>query len=169
ADAVRARTHHVDDRVESRIHRAIGLADGGTSGFGGLATRAVGLVVDSALALAAYLVAAGAVALVVSLAGSLRHGLLTGSLFGAGWMLVVAVYFVFFWSTAGQTPGMRLMGIRVVTGAGAAPSVLRSIVRFVGLVLAIALLFLGFLPVLFDRRRRALQDYLAGTAVVTSP
>jgi uncharacterized RDD family membrane protein YckC len=53
---------------------------------------------------------------------------------------------------------------------GAAPSVLRSIVRFVGLVLAIALLFLGFLPVLFDRRRRALQDYLAGTAVVvTSP
>jgi hypothetical protein len=96
ADAVRARTHHVDDRVESRIHRAVGLAAGGTSGFGGLATRAVGLVVDSALALVAYLVAAGAVALVVSLAGSLRHGWLTGSLFGAGWMLVAAVYFVFF-------------------------------------------------------------------------
>ena len=42
----------------------------------------------------------------------------------------------------------------------------RSIVRMVGLVLAIVLLFTGFLPVLFDERRRALQDFLAGTAVV---
>jgi uncharacterized RDD family membrane protein YckC len=31
---------------------------------------------------------------------------------------------------------------------------------------AILLLFIGFLPVLVDDRRRALQDLLAGTAVV---
>jgi uncharacterized RDD family membrane protein YckC len=166
AQALRSRTTRVDDHVELRVHRAFGMTTAGTSSFGGLATRALGLVVDGALALVAYLVAAGSVALVVSLAGSLRHGWLTGSLFGAGWMLVVAAYFVFFWSTAGQTPGMRLMGVRVVTGAGRAPGALRSIVRFVGLALSIALVFLGFVPVLFDRRRRALQDYLAGTAVV---
>jgi uncharacterized RDD family membrane protein YckC len=166
AEALRSRTTRVDDNVEVRVHRAFGMTAAGTSSFGGLATRALGLVVDGALALVAYLVAAGSVALVVSLAGSLRHGWLTGSLFGAGWMLVVAAYFVFFWSTAGQTPGMRLMGVRVVTGAGRAPGALRSIVRFVGLALSIALVFLGFVPVLFDRRRRALQDYLAGTAVV---
>jgi hypothetical protein len=27
----------------------------------------------------------------------------------------------------------------------------------------------GFVPVLFEDRRRALQDYLAGTVVVTAP
>ena len=31
--------------------------------------------------------------------------------------------------------------------------------------MAIAIVFLGFLPVLFDDRRRALQDFLAGTVV----
>ena len=38
--------------------------------------------------------------------------------------------------------------------------------RLVGLWLAIALAFLGFLPVLVDDRRRALQDFLSGTEVV---
>ena len=31
---------------------------------------------------------------------------------------------------------------------------------------AIILLFAGFLPALFDRRRRALPDFVAGTTVV---
>jgi uncharacterized RDD family membrane protein YckC len=39
-------------------------------------------------------------------------------------------------------------------------------VRLVGLWLAIAIAFLGFLPVLVDDRRRALQDFLSGTEVV---
>jgi uncharacterized RDD family membrane protein YckC len=54
----------------------------------------------------------------------------------------------------------------VLTSSGRPVSVLRSLVRFVGLILAIAPVFLGFLPVPFDRRRRALPDYLAGTVVV---
>jgi uncharacterized RDD family membrane protein YckC len=48
-------------------------------------------------------------------------------------------------------------------------SLLRSLVRFVGLILAIAPLFLGFISVPFDRRRRALPDFLAGTVVVDEP
>ena len=57
-----------------------------------------------------------------------------------------------FWSTAGQTPGMRLLHVRVGGPGGDAPSVGRSLVRFVGLVLAIVPLFTGFLPVLFTER-----------------
>ena len=49
---------------------------------------------------------------------------------------------------------------------GSPPSVGRALVRLVGLVLAIVPLFAGFLPVLFDRRRRGLQDYLARTVVL---
>ena len=37
--------------------------------------------------------------------------------------------------------------------------------RLLGLGVAIAIAFLGFVPVLVDDRRRALQDFLAGTTV----
>jgi uncharacterized RDD family membrane protein YckC len=42
----------------------------------------------------------------------------------------------------------------------------QAIVRTFGLALAIIPCFLGFVPALFDRRCRALPDYLAGTEVV---
>ena len=38
--------------------------------------------------------------------------------------------------------------------------------RLIGLGLAIVPLFLGFLPVLVDARRRGLHDFLAGTVVL---
>ena len=71
-----------------------------------------------------------------------------------------------FWSAAGQTPGMRLMRLRVQRPGGGGLSVGRAIVRTVGLALAIIPLFAGFVPALFDERRRALPDYLAGTVVL---
>ena len=61
---------------------------------------------------------------------------------------------------------MRLMRLRLETPAGGVPSVGRSIVRLAGLVLSIAALFIGFVPVLFDRRRRGVADFLGGTVVL---
>ncbi len=61
---------------------------------------------------------------------------------------------------------MHLLGLRVQGPDGRKPGVLRSLVRLVGLWLAIALAFLGFLPVFVDDRRRALQDFLSDTEVV---
>jgi uncharacterized RDD family membrane protein YckC len=61
---------------------------------------------------------------------------------------------------------MRLMGVRVMTPEGVHPGVVRSGWRVIGLGLAIIPLFAGFLPVLVDSRRRALQDFLAHTIVV---
>jgi uncharacterized RDD family membrane protein YckC len=81
-------------------------------------------------------------------------------------MLTVGIYFVLFWSAAGQTPGMRLLHLRVRRPDGDKPSIGRALVRVVGLVLAIVPLFVGFLPVLFTERRRGLPDFLAGTVVV---
>ena len=75
-------------------------------------------------------------------------------------------YFSLFWSTVGQTPGMRLMDVRVLPRTGRTLSLWRALVRTLGLALAIIPCFLGFVPALFDRRRRALPDYLAGTVVV---
>jgi len=91
---------------------------------------------------------------------------LVGVLLAAGWIVVVGTYFVLFWSATGQTPGMRLLRVRVHGPAGDPPSIARSLVRLVGLVLAIVPLFAGFVPVLFTERRRGLQDFLAGTVVL---
>ena len=41
--------------------------------------------------------------------------------------------------------------------------------RCVGVVLAALPLFAGFVPILFDSRRRGFQDWLARTAVVEAP
>jgi uncharacterized RDD family membrane protein YckC len=134
--------------------------------YAGLATRAVALVVDIALVHAIVLVGAGLLGLVASLVGDLRPEWLVAALVGAAWSLSVTIYFVLFWSVTGQTPGMRAMRLRVVAEDGSPPSFGRAVVRLVGLLLAIVPLFAGFLPVLFDARRRGLADYLARTVVL---
>jgi uncharacterized RDD family membrane protein YckC len=165
--AFRRRAGRLDDSVERAVPRFLRRSqDGPLPHFGGLATRGVALVVDAAVAQVAFVLAAAASSLVVGLAGSLGQGRSAASVAGGGWLIVVAIYFGAFWSTTGQTPGMRLMRLRVRTSSGAPPSAPRSLVRLVGLILAIVPLFAGFLPVLVDRRRRALPDFVAGTVVV---
>ena len=75
-----------------------------------------------------------------------------------------------FWSTTGQTPGSRLLRIKVVRAAdGEVLRPRRSLVRFAGLILAAIPLLAGFLPILFDDRRRGLQDMLARSVVISEP
>jgi uncharacterized RDD family membrane protein YckC len=82
----------------------------------------------------------------------------------------VVGYFVTFWSTTGQTPGSRVMRIRVIDGGGADKvKRRRALVRLMGLVLATIPLFAGFLMMLWDDRRRCLQDRMARTTVVHAP
>jgi uncharacterized RDD family membrane protein YckC len=132
----------------------------------GIATRGVALAIDAALANLIVLVLAALIALIGSLVGEVRPKWLVALLAAVGWAFVVGGYFVVCWSTTGQTPGMRLMGLRVVTYRGQRVHFFRALIRLGGLVLAIIPLFLGFAPVLFDARRRALQDLLARTLVV---
>jgi uncharacterized RDD family membrane protein YckC len=134
--------------------------------YAGIATRAIALVVDVLIIHAILLVAAGLLGLVATLVGDLRPEWLVATLVGCAWGLTVTVYFVLCWSITGQTPGMRAMRLRVVAGDGTPPSLWRALVRLVGLLLAIVPLFAGFLPVLFDARRRGLPDYLARTVVL---
>ena len=63
------------------------------------------------------------------------------------------------------------MRLRVRRANGSGISVPRALVRVAGLAIAIIPFFAGFIPVLFDGRRRGLPDYVAGTVVVydTSP
>lgn len=145
---------------------ATATATTGVSAYGGIATRAIALTIDMALAHVIVFFLGAVVALVGSLAGEATLNTLETILAACAWVFVVATYFIVFWSTAGQTPGMRAMSLRVIDARGAHPGTVRSIVRLVGLVLAIIPLGAGFIPVLIDDRRRALQDFMAGTVVV---
>jgi uncharacterized RDD family membrane protein YckC len=165
AASLRRGTRGLDDSTQSAVRRLLGRPAAEVSRFGGLFTRGVALVTDAAFVQLAFLVVAASVGLVLALVGNVGAGWLDGLLAAGGWFAVVVLYFVSFWTATGQTPGMRIMRLRVVTGEGRPPSMWRSLVRLVGLMLAIVPLFAGFLPVLVDARRRALQDFLAGTVV----
>jgi uncharacterized RDD family membrane protein YckC len=160
---VRASAARLDDRAERVVRRPPRTE---RPVYGGIVTRAIALATDAAVITVLFTSAVGIAALVASLVGGLRPAWLVGALLASGWMLVASTYFILFWSSAGQTPGMRLLRLRVRGPDGGAPSIGRSVVRLVGLVLAIVPLFIGFVPVLFTERRRGLADFLAGTVVV---
>jgi uncharacterized RDD family membrane protein YckC len=137
----------------------------------GIVTRAIAFAADAALIQLVAIAVAGTVALILSVVSppdSLDGVMLAVG--GAAYGLWLVGYFVVFWSATGQTPGNRLLQIRVCRADdGAVPSPGAALLRFVGLILAALPLFAGFLPILLDDRRRGVHDMLAGTVVVPAP
>ena len=76
------------------------------------------------------------------------------------------LYRVAFWTVAGQTPGMALLGLRLLRTDGRPIDFATAIRRWAARLGSILALGLGFLPILFSSRRQALHDRLAGTVVV---
>ncbi|HEU5244235.1 MAG TPA: RDD family protein [Gaiellaceae bacterium] len=137
------------------------------SPFAGVASRGVALAIDASAVVVATAVAGGAAGLVGAVVGGVRPDWLAQALLSLATLAIAFAYFGLFWHTAGQTPGMRLLGVRVLSKRDDGRlTVWQAILRTIGLALAIIPCFLGFVPALFDRRRRALPDYLAGTVVV---
>lgn len=156
--ALRAHALLLDQRVDRRPQPA-------RPQFAGVATRAVALTVDAALIFVIAASLSAMAALIASLVGSLRPAWLVSLVLAAGWSVLGGVYFAGFWSLVGQTPGMRLMRIRVRAPDGAPLSFGRSALRVLGLAAAIIPCFAGFVPALFDARCRALPDFVAQTTV----
>ena len=67
---------------------------------------------------------------------------------------LAVLYQLYFASMSGQTIGMRLVGIRVISSRGRAP------------VVSVLPGGLGWLWAIFDREHRALHDHVAGTYVI---
>jgi uncharacterized RDD family membrane protein YckC len=139
--------------------------------YQGLVTRSIAFAIDGAIInLVAIVVATGAaLALsVLHLPGSLDPVLV--ALGGASFLLWSIGYFVFFWSSTGETPGDRVMRVRVcMADGGGPPRPFRALMRLGALILAAIPLFLGLLPILVDGRRRGVHDMLVGTVVVAAP
>jgi uncharacterized RDD family membrane protein YckC len=80
--------------------------------------------------------------------------------------LTCALYFFIFHAARGQTPGKRLLGLKVIDVYGVRPSVLRAAARTLGYLPSLLFFSLGFLWIGFDREKRGLHDWIAGTYVV---
>jgi uncharacterized RDD family membrane protein YckC len=170
AGEVRRRTRRVDDRMtitggERPPHD--GITSLAPSPYAGLLGRFTAGALDLALMSVVFLGGAAMVDVVSNLVGGLRPSWLETAIASVGAALGAAIYLVVFWTVAGQTPGMRAMGLRLVVGrdGNQPPGVGRALLRVVALAIAIVPFFAGFLPILFDRRRRAIQDMLTGTVV----
>jgi uncharacterized RDD family membrane protein YckC len=76
------------------------------------------------------------------------------------------LYFSYQWAVSGKTIGMAVFGVQVVTAEGGPISPRQAVLRTFGLALTLATLGIGFLGIVYQRERRALDDFVAGTAVV---
>lgn len=136
----------------------------------GLITRLLAFGLDAAIVNAVAIGVAAVIALALSmfsLPHELRAVLIAAG--GVAYVLWSAGYFIVFWSTTGQTPGNRLLRIRVRAAKGGALKPRRALLRFLGLTLAALPFLLGYMMILVDDRRRGLHDVLARSVVVEAP
>jgi len=154
--------------AEARAAAEVGVpASDGAPEYAGLVTRALGLIVDALLIqVVALFVSLGTIVVLGIL--HLPHDVekLIGVIGGVVYVIWTIGYFVAFWSGTGQTPGARVMQVRVTAPDGGRVKPRRAFVRCIGLLLAAIPLFAGYVTILFDSRRRGFQDWLGRTVVV---
>jgi uncharacterized RDD family membrane protein YckC len=133
----------------------------------GLVTRAIAFALDAAIVNVVAILTAAAVSLTLSVV-KVPHDVRTvvAAAGGVAYALWTVGYFVTFWATTGQTPGSRVLRIRVHAASGDRVPPRRALLRCLGIVLATVPLFAGFLPILVDDRRRGIHDMLARTVVL---
>jgi hypothetical protein len=83
---------------------------------------------------------------------------------GIGWTGLYFTAFTALWK--GQTPGKRLLGIRVLRLDGEAMTLWASFERFGGYAAGLFTGLSGYAQVLWDRNRQAIQDKISETVVI---
>ena len=150
--------------------------------YAGFTSRAVAIIIDIAIISLVSAVVIGTMSLFFDLPSIKRfifwlNGVLPGiaqvfvwlagtQFAGLFYVLFMYLYFIFFFSTTGQTVGKAVMGLRVITTDGKRMGVKRSFIRTLGYTLSLMPLGLGFLWVLGEDRRRAWHDKIAHTYVL---
>jgi uncharacterized RDD family membrane protein YckC len=112
--------------------------------------------------------------LVALFVDGLLLGILTGIIFGTtddvAWLITFVMtlaYNWFFWTQwQGQTPGKRMVGIRIIKTDGSRITSTDALIRATGYFLNTMILSIGWLWALFDEQKRGWHDMLAGTVVV---
>jgi uncharacterized RDD family membrane protein YckC len=141
---------------------------GAVGHYAGAWSRLVAYAIDAALVSALYSVATAGIVWIAQLVvaedvdpsdlGSVASTVL---LFAWGFL-----YFAVPWAISGRTPGMLILGLRVVRRDGSPLDGGHAFLRALVLPLSFIPLGLGLIGILVGREHRALHDVLAGTTVV---
>lgn len=82
-------------------------------------------------------------------------------------VIVSIGYYPFFWARSGQTPGMRLFRLYLVRDSdGGKVSAGQAILRLIGLAISAIPIYLGYIWIFIDKRRRGWHDLIAGTVMI---
>jgi uncharacterized RDD family membrane protein YckC len=142
--------------------------------YSGFVTRLVAWIIDCLLLTATVTITAGVISFlannfrineILGLGGELNQIAIAISVGLA--LFLPPIYNMVMWILAGQTVGKWIMGVRVVRTNGQGVTFWVALRRQIGYFIS-AILFLGFIWILFDNRRQGFHDRLAGTFVVYS-
>ncbi|WP_436533022.1 RDD family protein [Actinoplanes sp. HUAS TT8] len=134
------------------------------TGYAGLVSRTLAYLIDTLTVAALAGAAVTALGMVASVVGAEARE-------AARWVLssylvllpaVLAAYCALFWTLAGRTPGMAVLGVRVVRADGRPVRWAAAVVR----ALLLAYFPIGALWLIVDRRHQGLPDKIAMTAVI---
>lgn len=135
--------------------------------FAGAASRFVAYLVDAAVSSGLFVLALAAVSYAASIVtGHAIAGDKTALISGIIFLAWEFAYYAYSWAACGRTLGMALLGVRVVQPDGGGLRPRQAIVRTLVFPVSLLLLGLGFIGILTQRRRQALHDLAAGTAVI---
>ncbi len=158
-------TRRLDDRFE-RIARRIFFRTQRSepTNHAGAVSRALALAIDGVFVNLAFTAFAALVTLVGNAFGNAEGGTTFAIAIGStAWLAFGAFYLLSFWSLAGQTPGMRFLGIRLSVER-LPPR--RAVKRLFGLGLSVIAFGLGFLGIVFGAQRRGWDDRLSDVDVL---
>ena len=141
--------------------------------YAGNGARFIAWVIDGFILSAIVMIFVGVFGGIAAAAASNDNGAiagLTGLFAVVGIFVVSLLYLPWFWGHGGQTPGLKIMHLRVVREQDGGPlSMGTAFVRLVGYWISGAVFYLGFIWILFDARRQGWLDKIAGTVVIQVP
>lgn len=137
--------------------------------YAGIVSRSVAFLIDIAVSSGAFTIALAAIDFAVRVvtgrtAAWSRENIAVTVVFAA-WLFL---YFAYSWAAGGMSPGMAVLGIRVVRADGTRLTWRRAAVRALTLPISLVFLGLGFALMLVQREHRALHDLISGSAVFYS-
>ena len=135
--------------------------------YAGPVSRAVAYLMDAFVVAVLCTCAAAATAMIASVMGARLHDAALAAVSACLVVLpaLLATYCALFWALAGRTPGMAVLGLRVVATRRRRLSWPAALLR----ALVLAYFPLGAVWALVDRRHQAVHDKVARTEVVRVP
>ncbi|MEV8508905.1 RDD family protein [Actinoplanes sp. NPDC051475] len=132
--------------------------------YAGPVSRTIAYALDALIVSVFFTAGAALAGLVTSVMGTEIHDVTRSAASAFLLMLpaMLAAYSTLFWALAGRTPGMALLGLRVVAVRSPGLSWMAAAVRAV----VLAYFPLGAVWLLVDRRHQGVHDKLARTAVI---